>query len=212
MLEIKKIVCNDFQVNTYIVYDETKQAIIIDPGCYNKAEEKELEDFIKNNDLEPKYIVNTHAHIDHIIGNAFCKKTYDIPLIAHPESIDFYKSSFEMALAFGFQMEETLFPDEFFDEGNTLDFGQSSLKILSVPGHANGSLALYSKKDKLVFVGDVLFSGSIGRTDLPTGNHALLLQMIEEKIFTLDDEVRVFPGHGEETTVKKEKQSNPFFV
>jgi len=211
MLNIKKKVFNDFQVNTYFVFDETGETIIVDPACYGENEEQEFLDFIKENNLNPVKIVNTHPHIDHIIGNEFVKTKFNIKLIGHPAGVEFFNNATTMALALGFQMEECSIPDSYIEEGDVIDFGHSKLDVIYTPGHADGSICLIAKENKTVIVGDLLFAGSIGRTDLPTGNQELLLENIRKKIFNLDNDYKVLSGHGPETTVGIEKETNPYF-
>jgi len=210
MLQIKQFSFNDFQVNTYVVYDDTKECIIIDPGMYYENEKNAFEEFISANGLKPVLLVNTHAHIDHIIANKYIADLYNIKLAAHKECVEFMKHAKEYGLTFGIRMDEIKPIDEFIDEDKPLRFGESILKVLYTPGHADGSLCFYSKEAGLVITGDVLFFQSIGRTDLPTGNYELLLESIRNKLFTLPDETTVYPGHGPETSIGYEKENNPF--
>lgn len=210
MISIKRFPFNDFQVNTFIVYDDTKECIIIDPGMYYEAERDELIDFVSENGLKPVLIVNTHAHIDHIIANDFVANKYNIKLAAHKESTDFLKHAKEYGRNFGIRLDEVKPIDIFIDEAKPLKFGHSKLQILYTPGHADGSLCFYADEPGFVITGDVLFFQSIGRTDLPTGNYDLLQESIWEKLFTLPEKTTVYPGHGPETTIGYEKLHNPF--
>ena len=210
MIEIKRFPFNDFQVNTYIVYDETKDCIIFDPGMYYENERSEFTQFISGNKLHPVLLVNTHAHIDHIIANDFISKKYQIKLAAHKESVGFLKHAKEYGMNFGIQLNEVKDIDLFISEEDTLKFGHSELEILYTPGHADGSLCFYAKNEGFVITGDVLFFQSIGRTDLPTGNYDLLQESIWEKLFKLPENTTVYPGHGPETTIGYEKIHNPF--
>lgn len=210
MITIKRFPFNPFQMNTYVLSDETGECAIIDAGMDGPAEEEELTTYISENGLKPVLLVNTHTHIDHILGNSFAAKNYDLKLLAHKDSVSFIERAAGQAQMFGMQMSETKSIDKFIGEGETLDFGNSSLQIFLTPGHADGSLCFYSAKDKFVITGDVLFNQSIGRTDLPTGNYDLLQKSIWEKLFTLPDETVAYPGHGPETTIGYEKLHNPF--
>jgi len=208
MITIHRLPYNDFQVNTYVVYDGTKECIIIDPGMYYENERNEFTDFISSNGLKPVLLANTHAHIDHIIANEFVAKQYNIKLAAHKECNDFLKHAKEYGRTFGIQLNEIKPIDLFIDEGSKLKFGNSELQVLYTPGHADGSLCFYT--DDSVITGDVLFFQSIGRTDLPTGNYDLLQESIWEKLFVMPDKTIVYPGHGPETTIGYEKLHNPF--
>lgn len=210
MIQIQRFPYNDFQVNTYIVYDETKKCIIIDPGMYYENERNEFTDFISTNGLKPVMLAITHAHIDHIISNDFIAKEYKIKLIAHKECSDFLTHAKEYGRNFGIEINEVKPIDVFIDEESKLKFGHSELQILYTPGHANGSICFYAKDAGFVITGDVLFFQSIGRTDLPTGNYDLIQESIWGKLFTLPDETTVYPGHGPETTIGYEKLHNPF--
>ena len=211
MTKIKIFVFNPFQENTFIVYDETKECVIIDAGCNEEYEFKEIDKFIEENNLNLKYIINTHCHIDHIMGNAYLVNKYNVDSIAHKEDIPLLERSNDMAMAFGFNIQEPPIPHKFVEEGESINFGNTELKVIHVPGHSPGSIVLYNEKEKYIIVGDVLFDGGIGRTDLPGGNYDNLISGIKNKLFTLDGDVVVYPGHGQSTTIWKEKESNPFF-
>lgn len=210
MIQIQNFVFNPFMENTYVLYDETKEAIIIDPGCYEQAEKDELTEFIESNELKVIQLVNTHCHIDHVFGNAFIKKKYGVSLIIHKEDEATLRSVEVYAPAYGFQNFETTEAEEFYEEGEQVKFGNSVLDILFTPGHAPGHVVLVNNEQNICIGGDVLFDGSIGRTDLPGGDFDTLIKSIHEKLFTLNDEMVVYPGHGGTTTVEKEKVSNPF--
>ena len=193
----------DFTANTLVCYDETKNGVIVDPGMNFKSEQKALLDFIKKENIVVKYIVNTHPHGDHTIGNAFCVKQFKVPLAAHNAGLSLYNNpEYNNATEAKY--------DLLLSDGDSLTFGNQSWKVLYTPGHADGSICLYDEKNKLVIVGDVLFAGSIGRYDFPTGDFDQLMQSIDEKLLPLDDDVIVIPGHGETTTIGDEKANNPF--
>ncbi|MEP2023883.1 MAG: MBL fold metallo-hydrolase [Reichenbachiella sp.] len=210
MIQIQNFVFNPFMENTYVLYDETKEAIVIDPGCYEQAENDELTDFIEANELKVVKLINTHCHIDHVFGNAFIKKKYGVSLTIHKEDEATLKSVEVYAPAYGFQNFENTEADNFFNEGDQIEFGNSKLDIYFTPGHAPGHVVLVNQEQNICIGGDVLFDGSIGRTDLPGGDFDTLIKSIHEKVFVLDDDTIVYPGHGGTTTVGKEKVSNPF--
>lgn len=210
MINVKQFSYNLFQVNTYILYDETKECIIIDAGMEGRMEEKEMLNYIETNQLKPVLLVNTHGHIDHILGNNFMAQKYGLKLAAHKDSEPIITRAPVYAQTFGVNIESPKNIDIFLDEGREITFGKSKLMVLFTPGHAAGSLCYYSPVEKFVISGDVLFYQSIGRTDLPTGDYDLLQKSIWEKLFTLPDETVVYPGHGPETTIGYEKINNPF--
>lgn len=210
MIEIKSFVFGSFQENTYILFDETKECILIDPGCYEREEKEELVEFIENNDLRIKLLLNTHCHIDHVLGNYFIKEKYKVPLLIHQKDNPTLKSVKVYAPVYGFQHYQEAEVDGFLEEGDVIKFGSSQLKVIFVPGHAPGHIAFINKELNICIGGDVLFYQSIGRTDLPGGNYDILIQSIHSKIFPLADSVVIYPGHGPETTVGHEKKYNPF--
>lgn len=211
MTKIKIFVFNPFQENTFLLYDETNECVIIDAGCNDENEFKQVDDFIKENNLQLKYVINTHCHIDHIMGNAYLVNKYNVPSIANKEDMPLLERSNDMAMAFGFNVQEPPRPQRFVEENEEIRFGNTVLKVKHVPGHSPGSIALYNEENKFVIAGDVLFAGGIGRTDLPGGDYDTLISSINQKLFTLDGEVTVYPGHGESTTIEREKTTNPFF-
>ena len=211
MLTVERFTFNPVQENTYVVYNEKRECCIIDPGCYFASEEIELADFIEKNSLKPLLLLNTHCHFDHIFGNRFIHKKFKLELHIHPLE--------EKVLAFGptsSQMWQLTFdnydgPLHFLEEGATVKVGEDELKVLFTPGHSPGSISFYSEEDGFVISGDVLFQGSIGRTDLPGGNIEVLENSIRTKLYTLPKEVVVHSGHGPETSIGEEMLSNPFF-
>lgn len=211
MTKMKIFVFNPFQENTFLLYDESNECVIIDPGCNSDKEIDQLNQFITDNNLTLKYIINTHCHIDHLMGNAHLVNKYKVPSIAHKADMPLLERSNDMAVAFGFNVDEPPVPTKFVDEGDEINFGTTVLKILHVPGHSPGSIVFYNEQDKFVIVGDVLFQRSIGRTDLPGGDHDALINGIKQKLFTLPDEVVVYPGHGPSTTIADERSTNPYF-
>ncbi len=210
MISIKPFVFNPFQENTFVVYDETKEAIIIDAGCYADNEKQILASFISENQLKPVLAVNTHCHIDHVVGINYVKENYQIPLHVNKDEEFLLQASLEQGKIFGFNMDAPPVIDHYISEGDTIKFGNSGLSVISVPGHSPGSVALYSLPDKKIIVGDVLFDGGIGRTDLPGGSHDTLINSIRTKLLILPADVTVYPGHGPSTTIGKEHDTNPF--
>lgn len=211
MTKIKVFVFNPFQENTFLLYDESNECIIIDAGCNEEHEFKELDSYITENNLTLKLIINTHCHIDHIMGNAYVVDKYNVLSIAHKEDMPLLERSNDMAMAFGFNIQEPPIPSQFVNEGDEIKFGNTILKVKHVPGHSPGSIALYNKDEQFVIVGDVLFKGGIGRTDLPGGDYHTLIASINDKLFTLNGDVVVYSGHGESTTIAHEKSTNPYF-
>lgn len=209
-MKIEKLTFNPFQVNTYIVYTDAKNCIVVDPGCFGAEEQKKLLGFLRSNSLQPVEIINTHFHIDHILGNEFVKNTFGIKIKAHRDGEKIWSNMGYYSTMLGVDPSSFSAPDLFIDEKDQVIIDDSSFRILYTPGHAAGSICLYSEKDKFVITGDVLFDESIGRTDLPTGDYNTLRNSIIQKLFTLPDETVVYPGHGPSTTIGKEKMSNPF--
>jgi len=211
MITIEKMVVNPFMENTFILYDETKQCIIIDPGFSNRQEEAKFLNFIAKYDLKPVHLINSHCHIDHILGNKFIHHQFNLELSAHKNEVSNITFSDEHAEFLGLPVAGSPPITKFLEEGDIIEFGNSSLAVLYTPGHTSGGISLYCLMHKFVIVGDLLFYGSIGRSDLPGGHHETLLKSVQEKIFTLPDNTVVYSGHGENTSVGFEKKNNPFF-
>lgn len=210
MLQVHSFVFNPFQENTFVLYDETKECIIVDPGCSDEVEQNQLKAFISEQKLKVKLLVNTHCHIDHVLGNRFVKEAFKVNLLIHATEEPVLKAVEVYAPSYGFHLYQHQSPDAFLEEGDYIKFGNQSFVVLFVPGHSPGHVAFYSEKNRMLLGGDVLFYNSIGRTDLPGGNHETLLNSIHKKFFTLPDYVKVYPGHGPETTIGFEKKTNPF--
>ena len=212
MLSYKIFTFNPVAENTYVLFNEAKEAIIIDPGCYFEEERKQLQEFLEKNSLKPVQLVNTHCHLDHVFGNKWIHDTYKLELFIHPNEervLQFAPQSGEM---WGMPVDNYTGPLHFLQQNQVISLGQNEIKILLAPGHSPGSICLYCEKEGFVIGGDVLFRDSIGRTDLPGGNHNQLLQSIREQLFVLPDDVIVLPGHGEPTTIGYEKKNNPFLA
>ena len=209
-LNIRIFHFNMIQVNTLVCYDETKSGVIVDPGMSSKEEQQMLLNFVTKENIDVKFIINTHPHIDHVLGNDFCVKHFNAALVAHEAGLPIYEEAAVHAANFRFPHYDYPKPDVFVNDAEELHFGDQVWEILYTPGHADGSICLYDERNRFVIAGDVLFAGSIGRTDLPTGNFHQLLQSIKEKLLTLGDDVLVIPGHAETTTIGNEKINNPY--
>ena len=212
MLQFESFVFNPFAENTYVVYDDNvKECIIIDPGCSSVGEENELFGFIDSHRLKPLMAINTHGHIDHIVGNAAVKNRYGIKVFAHPNVKNDFLRSRQQAMMFGLPfMGDCDLPDCDLEDGEIIKIGESTLEVISTPGHAMGSISLYAMMESWVFTGDALFCRSIGRTDLPGGNYEQLRTNIIEHLFHLPDDTEVYSGHGESTTIFDERRYNMF--
>ncbi|WP_018617536.1 MBL fold metallo-hydrolase [Segetibacter koreensis] len=210
MLTVKIFTFNPTAENTYIIFNEVKEAIIIDPGCYFDEEKQKVKNFIQRSGLQPVQLLNTHCHLDHVFGNKWIFETYGLELFIHPNEelvLNFAPQSGQM---WGLPFENYDGPLHFLEDGDIITLGDHELQVLLAPGHSPGSICFYDEEDKFVIGGDVLFKESIGRTDLPGGNHAALLESIRNQLFVLPDNVKVYPGHGEATTIGYEKTHNPF--
>jgi len=210
MLKVKKFIFNPFQLNAYVVYNEKGDCLLFDPAVSTPGEMQQLEDFISENNLTPKLLVNTHSHIDHIIGNRKVADRYGLQLAAHSAGQPFLGRAYDTAARFGLVLDGVKEIDMPLDEGDTLTLGDDVLQVFYTPGHADGSLCFYAEPEGFVITGDVLFYQSIGRTDLPTGDYDVLQKSIWQKLFVLPDETKVYPGHGPDTKIGQEKVNNPF--
>ena len=210
MISIHVFTFNPFSENSYILSDETGECVIIDPGCSNSSEEQELAGFIAENGLKPVKLWNTHCHVDHVFGNYFVSEKWKLGLEMHELDVPVLDSFAKVCQMYGFQGGPQPQPKHFFQDGEVVTFGKSSLKILFTPGHSPGSVCFYNEAQKFVIGGDVLFRTSIGRTDLPGGDFPTLEKSIRTKLYTLPDDVIVYPGHGPETSVGFEKKHNSF--
>ena len=211
MLNVKKFTFNPFSDNTYVVTDEFKNAVIIDPGCYYKAEQNELDNYVLKNNLKLKSILHTHSHLDHMFGTAYLADKYNLDLWICKEDLVTYQSYEKVCEVYGVPITFSPNPTpKFFDLKQLIQIDGIKFEILFVPGHSPGHVAFYNKENNFLINGDCLFENSIGRTDLPGGNHQQLIDSIKNEIFILPDETLVYCGHGNETTIKAEKSSNPF--
>lgn len=210
MLQVAVFTFNPFQENTYVLINEDKECWIIDPGMYGADEEKVMFDFIEQESLKPQQILNTHAHIDHVFGIDALKQRYKIPFGMHQLEQPVLAGAKGSAIMFGFQFGAAPVPDFYIEANKKLQLGNDILEVRLAPGHSPGSILFYYAAGKWVVSGDVLFAGSVGRTDLPGGNQDTLMKSILEQVYTLPDDVVVFSGHGTKTKVGYEKQHNPF--
>lgn len=211
-MNVNRFVVNPFGVNTYVLWDpESRQAAIVDPGMAEKAETDALEGFIERERLTPVHLIDTHMHLDHIFGNLHVKDKYDLKIKAHPDDEFLAKALNAQAKAFHLRIPVTDHGiDEPLHDGDRLFLGKEPIDIIAVPGHSPGSIALYCPESHFVITGDALFRGSIGRTDLARGDYATLVKSIRDKLLTLPPDTVVLPGHGPETTITDELQSNPY--
>ena len=210
MNNIKIFTFNPTQENTYVISDETKSCVVIDPGCYYPEEKKELFDYIHENGLTVTHLLNTHCHTDHVLGNAFIHECYQVFPKIHSEEVIVLQHAKTMGASFGLFMDESPKPEVCLIEGTQINFGNTALEIIFTPGHSPGSVCFYNMFEKYIIGGDVLFRNSIGRTDLPGGDLETLLNSITQKLFCLEDKIIVYPGHGPQTTIRYEKLHNPF--
>jgi glyoxylase-like metal-dependent hydrolase (beta-lactamase superfamily II) len=212
MIDIHYFTFGEFQENTYILYDQTRECVIIDPGCYKSREQSQLVAFIEENGLKPVKLLNTHCHIDHVLGNAFVMQKYNIPLYMHEGELFTYKDTARWTVMLGIPPLEIPENLKFVTEKDVITFGNSELKIAFTPGHSIASITFHHPEQGFAIAGDVLFMESIGRTDLPGGNYETLIQSIRNILFAWPDETKIYPGHGYPTTIGHEKQFNPFLA
>ena len=212
MISIQTFVFGPFQENTYILFDETKDCIIIDPGCYNDSERSQLASFIEDNKLKPVKLINTHCHLDHIFGNGFIADKYHLKLEINKHDKPTLDSYLMSAKLYGLNASPSPQPSLYLNEGDTITFGNSTLDIFFTPGHSPGSITFYNRNQKFIIAGDVLFYGSIGRSDLPGGDSETLISSIKNKLFSLEDDYKVYSGHGPSTSIGFERMNNPFLI
>jgi len=210
-MTIKTFTFNPIQENTYLVYDETNEAVVIDAGCVSEIEKRALKNYIENNNLTLKRVLNTHLHFDHQFGNKFLFTTYGIKPEAGKEDEYLLENVIAQTRSFGMSVdEEAQSIGSYITDNQEIKFGNTTLVALHVPGHSPGHMAFYDQKDGILFAGDVLFRGSIGRTDLPKGDYATLILSITNKLLPLPDSTVVYSGHGPSTTIGFERKNNPF--
>lgn len=209
-MKIHQFTFNDFAENTYVVWDHSSECLIFDPGCNTSEERKQLSSFIETNGLNPVGLINTHCHIDHVLGNEFVARTYNLRLQSHKGEQVVLDSCDMVSKMYGIPYTPSPKIEGFLKEGDRLTFGNSAFDILYTPGHSPASISFYNEEASILIAGDVLFQMSIGRTDLPGGDFDTLANSIQTKFYTLPDDTVVYPGHGPQTTVGYEKNNNPF--
>lgn len=212
MFQIKVFTFNPVQENTYLLYNEHNECIIIDPGCYYDHEKDELQSFINTNKLQPKILLNTHCHLDHVFGNKFIAEEYNLKLKAHTLEQPILEMAPTSGLMFNLPFDNYMGDVIFLEEGDVVSLRDDELKVIHAPGHSPGSICFYCEKQKFIIGGDVLFKNSIGRTDLPYGSHEDLIRNIKEKLLILPEDVIVYSGHGPTTTIGEEMESNPYLI
>ena len=212
MLYLKSFCFNAFQENTYIVYNNEQSAFIIDPGNSNTMEHEIVRTFIAERKLKLERLLLTHGHVDHILGNRFIFDTYGLKPEVHKEDLLFIKRLPETASMYGISFEESPLPEKFIEEGDVIKLGKYAFECIHTPGHSPGSISFYNRENKILIAGDVLFNMSIGRSDLPMGDHEQLIRSIKEKLLVLGNDIKVYPGHGPSTVTGHEKENNPFLM
>ncbi len=212
MLKIKSFTFNPYQENTYLIFDDSKEAVVIDPGNYEGYENESISKFIDENKLQLKKIILTHCHLDHCLGNKYLNQKYGAELLIPFDERDLYKNVENIATLFGFANYSHLDENKYLKEKDKIEFGNIKLDVLFLPGHSPGHLAFYCKKENICFSGDVLFYNSIGRTDLPGGDHNALINSIKNKLFLLNPDTIIYSGHGQKTILKNEMKNNPFLI
>ncbi len=211
-MKVKVFEFNPIAVNTYVLYDKTGECVIVDAACFYPDEQRTLYNFINNNNLVVKHVLSTHLHFDHIFGVNFIEKQFEVKMKAHKADEFLLETMNEQLAMFGFtpNAKHTPIIGKYIDENDIIEFGNQKLSIIHIPGHSPGSIVFYNKKENVMVSGDVLFNGSIGRTDLPQGSYSQLIDEIKTKILSLPVDTLVYPGHGPATTIKKEMRINPF--
>ena len=210
MFTVESFTFSPVAENTYVLHNETGDCIIIDPGCYFGNERRELLDYISENGLRPKYLLNTHCHLDHVFGNKFINETWQLELYIHSNEALVLENAPIAGLQWGLPFDNYKGPLHFIREGEQISLGNDALKVLFAPGHSPGHICFYCRQQDFLIGGDVLFKMSVGRTDLPGGDTETLLTSIRTVLFALPDNTIVYPGHGEPTTIGFEKANNPY--
>lgn len=210
MLQIKQFVFSPIQENTYILYNELKECIIIDPGCYFDEEKETLAAFIKAENLLPKYLLNTHCHLDHVFGNKYVHENYQLTLHLHEKEKQVLQFAPTSGLMYNLPFDNYIGDFIELKQNDVITLGADELIVIEAPGHSPGSICFYCKQQHFLIGGDVLFQQSIGRTDLPGGDHNTLINSIKTQLFTLPDNTIVYSGHGPSTTIGFEKANNPY--
>ena len=210
MPNVHALTFNPFQENTYVIWDDSQECAIIDPGCMDSSEQNQLVKFIESEGLKPTHLILTHGHVDHVLGVAFVKEKYGLAPIMHKLDVQGYLAVPNYAQSFGFMGVKVIDPVSFLEHEDVVTIGKTHWKVIFTPGHTPGEVCLYHEESKQLIAGDVLFQGSIGRTDLPGGDHSALIESIKTELFCLPDDVKVYSGHGPTTSIGYERQYNPF--
>lgn len=211
-MQVEKFVFGPFAENTYIAYVDTGECIIIDPGTTNDAEKQQLKDFFNKHSLKPVRLINTHCHLDHILGNKWVKEEYGLLPEFHEKEVENVKFADEMAPNMGIEPPQSPYPERYLSENDEITLGSQKIKLIFSPGHSPGHLILAPEGEDYVISGDVIFEAGVGRTDLPGGNYETLMQTIKDKILSMEDSIKLLPGHGPQTTVGFERNNNPFVL
>lgn len=211
-MKVAQFTFNAFQENTYVLYDDSSECIILDPGCNNESERQQLVKFIEDKELKPVKLVNTHCHIDHVLGNKFISEKYNLELEAHEGEIPVLAANDAVSGMYGIPYEKSPAIGKYIEADIDYLFGNSVLRTIFTPGHSPASLSFYEANSKTLIAGDALFQMSIGRTDLPGGDYDTLIKNIKEKLLVLPEDTIVYSGHGPSTTIGNEKANNPFLL
>lgn len=209
-MQVKQFVFNPLQVNSYLLYSG-EDAVLIDPAMMGDQEKKEIKEFVRENSLNLTKVLYTHGHMDHVSGSAWLKSTFGAKIYGSKKDDMLLSTAVEHGKAFGLQVEKPAEIDENITEGTEIEVGEESIECIPVPGHSPGGFSFVHHESASVFCGDSVFAGSIGRTDLPGGDYDILLRSIKEKILKLPAHYKLFPGHGESTSIEEELKTNPFF-
>jgi glyoxylase-like metal-dependent hydrolase (beta-lactamase superfamily II) len=212
MLHIQHFTFNPFQENTYVVYNDQKEAFIIDPGCYTRIEQKQLLEFIKDHALTPKGLLNTHCHLDHVFGNQLIADTFNLPAIFHKNEQVVLDRLAEASTKWGIPCNSYTGAIQYIENGDTLSLGEEQFSILLTPGHSPGSVCFYHKEQAIIIGGDLIFKDGVGRTDLPGSNPNDLIKSIQDVILPLPENITIYSGHGPATTIGREKRHNPYLM
>ncbi|MDX1907464.1 MAG: MBL fold metallo-hydrolase [Bacteroidia bacterium] len=211
-LHLQDFTFNPYEENTYLIWDESRACAIIDPGCHTAGERALLQAFIEKENLRVSLLLNTHGHIDHMLGNHWVRETWQVPFVAHAEIVPELEAALSWGPMMGLNVVPSPMPDQTVTGGDRITLGDTELEVVYVPGHALSHIAFYHRASEILLAGDVLFRGSIGRTDLPRGNHRQLMESIVREVLPLGEAVRVYPGHGPMTTIGLERRTNPFVL
>lgn len=210
MIHIQAFTFGPIQENTYLLWDDTKEAVIIDPGNATSSEHSMLKQFIEDKGLSLKRLLLTHSHFDHVAGNRFIYDTYGLLPELHKTDLPILERQKDVCDVYGLPCEESPKPEKFIEEGEKITFGNATLDVVFTPGHSPGHVTFYNTAEDFMICGDVLFRGSIGRTDIPGGDFDKLIDSIHRKLFVMSDTMKVYNGHGPSTTIGFEKMNNPF--